>query len=219
MELHRGRLLDHVHLGVKDLEASKRFYKAALGALDVPIGGEAADHFWSDELFVSTAESKAAQGSRTGRVHLAFQAPNRAAVDAFHKAVRDLQDAGFDTCETAVPFGDPTQASMATIEADRARIGTEAFSDVDVILLPTLDSTVPTVAAASANPEQGVSAETTAFANYYSLPAASVPCGFDSHGMPIGLQIVGRPGDERTVLSVAHRYEAAATFGSRHPVT
>jgi hypothetical protein len=83
-------------------------------------------------------------------------------MDAFHKAVRDLQDAGFDTCETAVPFGDPTQASMATIEADRARIGTEAFSDVDVILLPTLDSTVPTVAAASANPEQGVSAETTA---------------------------------------------------------
>jgi catechol 2,3-dioxygenase-like lactoylglutathione lyase family enzyme len=86
MELHRGRLIDHVQLVVKDIEASKRFYKAVLGALDVPIGGEAADHIWSDELFVSTAESKAAQGSRTGRAHLAFQAPNRAAVDAFHKA-------------------------------------------------------------------------------------------------------------------------------------
>jgi len=86
MELHRGRLLDHLHLVVKDLEASKRFYKAVLGALDVPLGGEAADHFWADELFVSTATSKAAQGSLTGRVHLALQAPSRAAVEAFHKA-------------------------------------------------------------------------------------------------------------------------------------
>ena len=45
----------------------------------------------------------------------------------------------------------------------------------------------------SDEPWQGVSAETTAFANYYSLPVASVPCRFDSHDMPIGLQIVGKP--------------------------
>lgn len=78
--------MDHVHLVVKDLDASKRFYEAVLGALDVPIGGSAPDHFWADELFISTAESKAAQGARTGRVHLALQAPSRAAVDAFHEA-------------------------------------------------------------------------------------------------------------------------------------
>jgi aspartyl-tRNA(Asn)/glutamyl-tRNA(Gln) amidotransferase subunit A len=140
-------------------------------------------------------------------------------MQAFHKAVRDLRDAGFDTRGAAVPFGDSSQASMATVEADRARIAAEAFSVVDVIVLPTMDSTVPTVAEASTNPEQGVSAETTAFANYYGLPAASVPCGFDSRGMPIGLQIVGKPGDERTVLNVAHQYEAAAKIGSRHPAT
>ena len=134
------------------------------------------------------------------------------------KAVSDLRDAGFGTRDTAVPFGDSSQGSMATVEADRARIGAEAFSDVDVIVLPTMDSTVPTIAEATTKPEHGVSAETTAFANYYSLPAVSVPCGFDSHGMPIGLQIVGKPGDERTVLKVAHQYEAAAKIGSRHPV-
>src|SRR5215212_9659230 len=92
-----------------------------------------------------------------------------------------------------LPFGDPSQGNMANIEADRAGIAVEAFTDVDVIVLPTLNSTVPTVAEAATNPEQGVSAETTAFANYYSLPVASVPCGFDSHHMPIGLQIVGKP--------------------------
>ncbi len=86
MELHRGRLFDHVHLVVKDLEASKRFYKAVLGALDVPTGGDAPDHFWADELYISTAASQAAQGALTGRVHLAFQAASRSAVDAFHKA-------------------------------------------------------------------------------------------------------------------------------------
>lgn len=137
---------------------------------------------------------------------------------AFDKAVTVLRDAGYHIREAAVPFGDPSQGSMANIEADRRGIAAEAFADVDVILLPTLDSTVPTVAEAAKNPEQGVSAEPTAFANYYSLPVASVPCGFDSHHMPVGLQIVGKPGDERTVLNVAHQYELAAQLGSMHPL-
>src|SRR5215218_8179970 len=137
---------------------------------------------------------------------------------AFHKAVTALRDAGYDIREAAVPFGDSSHGNMASIEADRRTIAAEAFADVDVILVPTLDSTVPTVAEAASNREQGVSAETTAFANYYSLPAASVPCGFDSHNMPIGLQIVGKPGGERTVLNVAHQYELAARIGSMHPI-
>jgi catechol 2,3-dioxygenase-like lactoylglutathione lyase family enzyme len=87
MELHRGRVLDHIGLVVKDLAASKRFYKAAFEVLGIPLGGEAAEHFWFDELFISTRESKDAAGKLTGRVHLAFQAKDRATVDAFHRAV------------------------------------------------------------------------------------------------------------------------------------
>jgi catechol 2,3-dioxygenase-like lactoylglutathione lyase family enzyme len=87
MELHRGRLIDHVQLVVKDLAASKRFYSAAFEVLGIPIAGEAADYFWADELFVSTQDSKSAQGKVTGRMHLAFQAKDRATVDRFHKAV------------------------------------------------------------------------------------------------------------------------------------
>jgi catechol 2,3-dioxygenase-like lactoylglutathione lyase family enzyme len=85
-ELHRGRLVDHIQLVVADIAASQRFYQAILKVLDVPVGGIAEDHFWADELFVSTAESKAAQGKLTGPTHLAFQARDRAMVDAFHKA-------------------------------------------------------------------------------------------------------------------------------------
>jgi len=86
MELHRGRMIDHLHLVTGDLEASRRFYQAVLEVLGIRLGGEGKTHFWADELFVSTADSRHAQGQPTGRVHLAFQAPNREAVDEFHRA-------------------------------------------------------------------------------------------------------------------------------------
>ena len=85
-ELHRGRLIDHLQLVVRDLDASRRFYAAVFDALGVPMGGEGDDYFWADELFVSTADSVAAQGRLTGRHHLAFQASDRAMVEAFHAA-------------------------------------------------------------------------------------------------------------------------------------
>ncbi|MBP1873083.1 hypothetical protein LPJGGPFB_05857 [Ensifer adhaerens] len=94
MELHRGRLIDHIQLVIKDLGASRRFYEAVLRALEVPLGGVGEDYFWADELFVSTAGSQAAQGKLTGRHHLAFQARDRAMVDAFYKV--GLENGGKD---------------------------------------------------------------------------------------------------------------------------
>lgn len=85
-KLHRGRLIDHVQLVVSDLAASRRFYEAIFQVLGIPMGGTAEDYFWADELFVSTAGSRAAQGKLTGRHHLAFQAKDRAMVDAFYRA-------------------------------------------------------------------------------------------------------------------------------------
>jgi catechol 2,3-dioxygenase-like lactoylglutathione lyase family enzyme len=83
-KLHRGRLIDHVHIVVRDLAPAKRFYTALFGVLGIPLGGEGPDYFWADELFVSTAESRAARGELTGRLHLAFQAADRATVERFH---------------------------------------------------------------------------------------------------------------------------------------
>lgn len=85
-ELHRGRLIDHLQLVVRDLPASRKFYEATFQVLGIPLGGSGEDYFWADELFVSTASSEAAQGELTGRVHLAFQAKDAATVDAFHQA-------------------------------------------------------------------------------------------------------------------------------------
>ena len=85
-ELFRGRLIDHLQLVVRDLEASRRFYEPVLATLGIPLGGSGEGWFWADELFVSSLDSEAAQGRPTGRYHFAFQARDRAMVDAFHAA-------------------------------------------------------------------------------------------------------------------------------------
>ena len=81
-EFHRGRLIDHVHLVVADLERSKRFYQAVLKVLNVPIQ-EGPSFFVADELFVSPAPTPDA---KTGRVHLAFQAKDQETVKRFYAA-------------------------------------------------------------------------------------------------------------------------------------
>jgi catechol 2,3-dioxygenase-like lactoylglutathione lyase family enzyme len=79
-EHHLGRLIDHVHLRVRDLEASKRFYRAVLEALGHELSGEGDGYFSSDELFASDDQEPSA------RLHLAFQARDPAAVAAFYEA-------------------------------------------------------------------------------------------------------------------------------------
>jgi catechol 2,3-dioxygenase-like lactoylglutathione lyase family enzyme len=89
MELHRGRLIDHIQLVVADVERSHRFYSAVVGVFGIPPGLKGDGYFSFDELFVSTPDSEAAQGERTGRVHLAFSAKDRATVDKFYAAGLD----------------------------------------------------------------------------------------------------------------------------------
>lgn len=81
MQFHRGRLFDHIHLRVADLETSKHFYRAVFTALGLPdVLQEGPGFFYADELFVDKADAYVT------RVHLAFQAPDRDTVDSFHKA-------------------------------------------------------------------------------------------------------------------------------------
>jgi aspartyl-tRNA(Asn)/glutamyl-tRNA(Gln) amidotransferase subunit A len=53
--------------------------------------------------------------------------------------------------------------------------------------------------------------------NLAGLPAISLPCGFDREGMPVGLQIIGRPFDEASILSVAHAYEQSTEWHRKTP--
>ena len=80
MQSHQGRLIDHIHLRVSDLEASRRFYRAVLQALGRDLTSESPEHFSSDELWIDRADGL------VSRVHLAFQARDRENVRAFHAA-------------------------------------------------------------------------------------------------------------------------------------
>jgi catechol 2,3-dioxygenase-like lactoylglutathione lyase family enzyme len=84
-EAHAGRLFDHIHLRVNDIEASKRFYAAALDAVGLKITAEriaanGESWFSADELFVSDG------GEPTRGLHIAFQAPDRETVERFYEA-------------------------------------------------------------------------------------------------------------------------------------
>lgn len=100
----------------------------------------------------------------------------------------------------------------------------ETFEGIDAILCPTVPATAARVGQESFTFPSGAETSVTeayvrhsAPANLSGLPALTVPCGFDATGLPIGLQIIGRPFDEPTVLRIGHAYESATDWSSRHP--
>ena len=89
MKFYRGRLLDHVHLVVSNLEASRRFYGSAIASLGLPVQiVDGPGFFYADELFVSEGR----EGS--SKVHIAFQASDHDCVVRFHRAA--LEAGGID---------------------------------------------------------------------------------------------------------------------------
>ena len=82
MTWHTGRLIDHVHLRCANMADTKHFYASILDVLGLKIDQSGDGWFQVDELYVSTADAK----TPPTHVHLAFQAQDRAMVDAFHQA-------------------------------------------------------------------------------------------------------------------------------------
>lgn len=91
----------------------------------------------------------------------------------------------------------------------------KAFAAVDLLITPTLPS--PPVTIAQGPDPTVVSIRNTAPFDDLGLPAISVPCGFTTSGLPIGLQIVGAPFAESTVLALAHAYKQATEWHRRRP--
>ncbi len=81
MTQYRGRLVDHVQLRVRDLEAAKRFYRAALATLGREATYDSDDAIAFDELWIDAADENG-----PSHVHLAFQAADQDTVNRFHAA-------------------------------------------------------------------------------------------------------------------------------------
>lgn len=94
----------------------------------------------------------------------------------------------------------------------------EAFQKYDVIITPTSPTTAFKIGERVSNPlEMYMSDICTVPVNIAGLPAISIPCGFDSSGLPIGLQIIGKAFDEETILKVAYTYEQNSGYKNLKP--
>jgi aspartyl-tRNA(Asn)/glutamyl-tRNA(Gln) amidotransferase subunit A len=96
----------------------------------------------------------------------------------------------------------------------------KTFETVDLLITPTL-SLLPVKISNGVEPVGGfrypLGIRNTAPFNLLGVPAITVPCGFTTSGLPIGLQIVGAPFAESTVLALAHAYERETEWHKRHP--
>ena len=99
----------------------------------------------------------------------------------------------------------------------------ETLADADALILPTLPVTAPTVEAAASRDISAVmalNAKLTPFtplANYLGLPALGIPGGFDRNGMPIGVQLIGRPFAEGRLLRLADAFQRDTTWHQAFP--
>ncbi|MBH5338793.1 amidase [Streptomyces pactum] len=131
----------------------------------------------------------------------------RTAPELYQADVRILLEAG-----ELMSAGDHLRAQRARTLIRGA--WTRLLQEVDVIAAPTVPMTaVPAAQESVTWPDGTVESVSDAYvrlsapANITGLPALSVPAGHDTAGLPIGMQLIGRPLDERTLLRTGHAYE------------
>ncbi len=93
-----------------------------------------------------------------------------------------------------------------------------AYKEVDAILTPTTPTAAFKKGEKAANPlAMYLSDIYTIGVNLAGLPGLSIPCGFTKSGLPIGLQLIGQPFRESDLLALAHTYDRAHAWATRHP--
>lgn len=149
---------------------------------------------------------------------------------AYHQGMlRDRADLYTDETRTFLEVGELIPATDY-IKAQRVRTliqqaFRELFQDIDVLIAPTVSTPAlrldhPQVTWPDGTTEGGTITyvRLSALGNVTGLPALSVPSGFTTEGLPTGIQIIGRPFDEETVLNVGHAYESVTDWPRLAPL-
>jgi aspartyl-tRNA(Asn)/glutamyl-tRNA(Gln) amidotransferase subunit A len=179
---------DAVAAAIDDLES--------MGATTVPVEVENLDGILECMLAIAMAEAA-----------VYHQAAMRSSPELFGDETRLLLEAG--SVMPASTYINAQRVRAAVKDAFR-----RAMSDVDVLVTPTQPATAMKIGQKQVFE---VAARFCAPLNIAGLPAVSVPCGFSPDRLPIGLQIIGKPFDEATVLRVADAYQRGTDFHSRRP--
>lgn len=102
----------------------------------------------------------------------------------------------------------------------------DAFRQVDVFVCPTLPFTATRVGDMKVIIEDGIEEDMlsaimqfTGVPSLTGLPSLAVPCGFDPDGLPVGMQIIGRPFDEATLFRVGAAYQGVTSFHQMAPAS
>ena len=94
----------------------------------------------------------------------------------------------------------------------------DALHKVDVIVTPTSPTAAFKIGEKIADPLQMYLSDIfTISVNLAGVPAISIPCGFTSDNLPIGLQLIGKHFDEETILQFAYAYEQSTEWHGRRP--
>jgi len=178
-----------VNAAVEEATAVLRKLTAGVKDMILPRGPNASA-VWGPEIYAYHAQWITATPEK-------YQPPTRAAIQRSAPARADTY----------------VQAVREVALARRAIRKT--FLDVDLLITPTMPTPPETIFEAQAR-NAGSGRNTSPF-DVFGLPTISVPCGFSSAGLPIGLQISGAPWAETSVLALAHAYERATQWHTRRP--
>jgi len=112
-----------------------------------------------------------------------------------------------------------TAAEYTQAQRLRAQLGremAEVLQDVDVLATPTTPAPATPFTLAQ-DPEFGFPRSNMPPFNLTGLPTLALPCGLTSSGLPLSLQLAGRPFEEGMVLQVGHAYEQATLWHTHRP--
>ncbi len=186
-----------------DIEAAFNAAAACLETLgarliDVDVPGAADMQHWATVMIFSDACAFHAERLKT-------------APEKFSKPVRDRMTTGF--AYTSVDYANAMR-TRALWKADLARL----FQEVDILLSPTLPSLVPPIKDDKSLLEATRDATRNTYAGAFGqLPGLSIPCGFSSDGLPVGLQLEAAWWNEPVLLQAGHSYQGVTNWHRRQP--
>ncbi len=178
-----------------------------------------------EELGVSVEEVEVPSMDEAVTVSLGLLGPEAA---AYHKRWMDERPGDYDPqvlrrlqAGSSVSVEEYEKAKQG--KADFTRRYQDVMKDLDLLLAPTEPVTAPKIGESSMvidgvkEATQNLMVHLNRPFNITGMPAITVPCGFDEDGLPVGLQIAGKPFDEATVLRTAYAYEQATPWHTRRP--
>jgi aspartyl-tRNA(Asn)/glutamyl-tRNA(Gln) amidotransferase subunit A len=130
--------------------------------------------------------------------------------DWFGADIRERLEAGRSLSSTDYSLSRHTQI-------EGRRFMEEMFQKYDLLILPTTPITAPLIEGTDAIEQARRLTRFTAPFNLTGLPALSLPCGFDSNGLPIGLQLVSGPWKERIIIDAGHAFEGVTDWHRKFP--